>query len=86
MLQLISRTGFEQAVRKHGAERHARVFSSWGQLVTMLFWQLGGVYGHLFCNATAGGVSPWDRRMLLRERPKTGRMLQPSSVGASAAR
>ena len=31
MLQLISRTGFEAAVRKHQAERHARGFSSWGQ-------------------------------------------------------
>jgi hypothetical protein len=42
MLQLISRTGFEQAVRKHRAERHARGFSSWGQFVAMLFCQLGG--------------------------------------------
>jgi hypothetical protein len=42
ILQLISRTGFEQAVRKHKAERHARGFSSWGQFVAMLFCQLGG--------------------------------------------
>jgi hypothetical protein len=42
ILQLISRTGFEQAVRKHQAERHARGFSSWGQFVAMLFCQLGG--------------------------------------------
>jgi hypothetical protein len=41
MLQLISRTGFEAAVRKHRAERHARGFSSWGQFVAMLFCQLG---------------------------------------------
>jgi hypothetical protein len=41
-LQLISRTGFETAVRKHKAERHARGFSSWGQFVAMLFCQLGG--------------------------------------------
>jgi hypothetical protein len=41
MLQLISRTGFEAAVRKHKAERHARGFSSWGQFVAMLFCQLG---------------------------------------------
>lgn len=41
MLQLISRTGFEAAVRKHQAERHARGFSSWGQFVAMLFCQLG---------------------------------------------
>jgi hypothetical protein len=41
MLQLISRTGFEAAVCKHRAERHARGFSSWGQFVAMLFCQLG---------------------------------------------
>ena len=42
MLQLISRTGFDAAVRRHKAERHARGFSSWGQFVAMLFCQLGG--------------------------------------------
>ncbi len=41
MLQLISRSGFDAAVRKHQAERHARGFSSWGQFVAMLFCQLG---------------------------------------------
>jgi hypothetical protein len=42
ILQLISRTGFDAAVGKHKAERHARGFSSWGQFVAMLFCQLGG--------------------------------------------
>jgi transposase len=42
ILQLIPRPEFEQAVRKHKAERHARGFSSWGQFVAMLFCQLGG--------------------------------------------
>lgn len=42
MLQLISRTAFDAAVRKHQAERHARGFSSWGQFVAMLFCQLAG--------------------------------------------
>jgi hypothetical protein len=41
VLQLISRDGFETAVREHAAERHCRGFSSWGQLVAMLFCQLG---------------------------------------------
>jgi hypothetical protein len=40
VLQLISRDGFETAVREHKAERHSRGFSSWGQLVAMLFCQL----------------------------------------------
>ena len=42
MLQLISRAGFDAAVRRHKAERHARGFTSWGQFVAMLFCQLGG--------------------------------------------
>jgi hypothetical protein len=42
ILQLISRSSFELAVRKHQAERHARGFSSWGQFIAMLFCQLGG--------------------------------------------
>jgi len=38
---LISRLEFESAVRKQGAERHARGFSCWGQFIAMLFCQLG---------------------------------------------
>ena len=41
ILQLIPRLEFESAARKHGAERHARGFSSWGQFIAMLFCQLG---------------------------------------------
>jgi len=40
ILQLIPRDRFEAAVREHKAERHARGFTSWGQLVAMLFCQL----------------------------------------------
>jgi Domain of unknown function (DUF4372) len=40
-LQLISRLECESAVRKQGAERHARGFSCWGQFIAMLFCQLG---------------------------------------------
>ena len=40
ILQLIPRDRFEAAVGRHQAERHARGFSSWGQLVAMLFCQL----------------------------------------------
>jgi hypothetical protein len=38
---LIARLEFEAAVRKHQAERHARGFSSWTQMIAMLFCQLG---------------------------------------------
>ena len=41
MLKLISRDEFEGAVKKHCAERHARGFASWTQLIAMLFCQLG---------------------------------------------
>src|SRR2546425_857998 len=41
ILKLFSRGGFEQAVKQHKAERHARGFTSWGQFMAMLFRQLG---------------------------------------------
>jgi Domain of unknown function (DUF4372) len=41
VLGVFSRAEFEQAVRQHGAEHHARGFSSWTQMVAMLFCHLG---------------------------------------------
>src|SRR6266571_7623057 len=41
LLQLFPRLEFEQAVKKHQAERGAKGFTSWGQFVAMLFCQLG---------------------------------------------
>ena len=41
LLQLFPRMEFEQAVKKHQAERSAKGFASWGQFVAMLFCQLG---------------------------------------------
>lgn len=41
ILKLIPRPEFEAAVQKHQAERHARGFSSWTQMIAMLFCQLG---------------------------------------------
>jgi Domain of unknown function (DUF4372) len=41
ILQLIPRPDFEASVKEHKAERHARGFSSWTQLIAMLFCQLG---------------------------------------------
>lgn len=41
VLQLIPRAEFAALVRQHGAERHARGFTCWQQLVAMLFCQLG---------------------------------------------
>jgi hypothetical protein len=41
LLQLFPRLEFEQAVRRHKAEYHARGFTSWGQFIAMMFSQLG---------------------------------------------
>lgn len=41
LLQLFPRSEFESAVRRTGAEYGAKGFSSWSQLVSMLFCQLG---------------------------------------------
>jgi hypothetical protein len=41
MLQLFSREDFQRAVRRSGAERHARGFRCWDQFVAMLFCQFG---------------------------------------------
>ncbi|MDQ2774355.1 MAG: IS4 family transposase [Acidobacteriota bacterium] len=41
VLKLFSRGDLEKAVKEHGAERHARGFTSWGQFMAMLFCQLG---------------------------------------------
>jgi hypothetical protein len=41
VLKLFSRGEFENAVKEHEAERHARGFTSWGQFMAMLFCQLG---------------------------------------------
>ena len=41
LLQLFPRLEFEQAVKKHQADRGAKGFTSWGQFVAMLFCQLG---------------------------------------------
>lgn len=41
ILKIFSRTEFEGLARKHQAERHARGFTCWEQLVAMLFCHLG---------------------------------------------
>ena len=43
VLKLIPRVGFDAAVHKYAAERNAKGFTCWGQLVAMLFCQLGSV-------------------------------------------
>ena len=43
ILKLIPRADFDAAVRRRQAERNAKGFTCWGQLVAMLFCQLGSV-------------------------------------------
>ena len=42
LLKFFQRNEFDKIVRKHGAERHAKGFTSWSQFVSMLFCQLAG--------------------------------------------
>lgn len=54
MLQLFSRVQFERAAIEHRAERHARGFTCWGQLVAMLFCHLGRAQSlHEICGGLA---------------------------------
>jgi hypothetical protein len=59
MLGLIPRTSFHKAVLEHKAERHARGFSSWGQMVAMLYCHLAHSWQPAPQNA--------DAKLLLRE-------------------
>lgn len=54
ILQLFPRSEFEQMVKQHKAERHARGFTCWGQFVAMLFCQLGRAHSlREICNGLA---------------------------------
>jgi len=54
ILQLFPRQQFQQIVQQHQAERHARGFTCWGQLVAMLFLQLAGARSlREICNGLA---------------------------------
>jgi hypothetical protein len=70
ILQLIPRLQFEAKVREHKAERHARGFSSWTQLIAMLFGQLG--HAHSLREIT-GGLAACEgklRHLGVSEPPK----------------
>jgi len=60
ILQLIPRLQFETSVREHKAERHARGFSSWTQLIAMLFCQLGGAQS---LREIAGGLAACEGKL-----------------------
>jgi hypothetical protein len=61
---------FEQLVRKHRAERHARGFSCWGQFIAMLFCQLGQAHS---LREICGGLAACEgklRHLGLPDAPK----------------
>jgi hypothetical protein len=60
LLQLFPRTQFEQAVRRHQAERHMRGFACWGQFVAMLFCQLGRAHS---LREICGGLAATEGRL-----------------------
>ena len=70
LLQLFPRLEFEQWVRQHQAERHARGFTCWGQFIAMLFCQLGQAHS---LREICGGLASCEgklRHLGLSEAPK----------------
>src|SRR3989475_2708363 len=70
LLQLFPRWEFEQLVRRHGAERHARGFTCWGQFIAMLFCQLGQAHS---LREICGGLAACEgklRHLGLPDAPK----------------
>lgn len=68
ILGFIPRLEFAEVVRKHGAERHSKGFSSWAQCVSMLFCQLGQAYS---IREIVGGLGSMPGKSLgLKGAPK----------------
>lgn len=70
ILQFIPRLTFEAQVREHKAERHARGFNSWTQLIAMLFCQLGHAQS---LREITGGLAACEgklRHLGVKEPPK----------------
>jgi hypothetical protein len=70
LLKLIPQPEFEAAVQKHQAERHARGFSSWAQMIAMLFCQLGNAQS---LREITGGLAACEgklRHLGVEEPPK----------------
>jgi DDE family transposase/uncharacterized protein DUF4372 len=70
ILHIFPRWEFEQLVRQHRAERHARGFTCWGQFIAMLFCQLGQAHS---LREICGGLAACEgklRHLGLLESPK----------------
>src|SRR5216117_1642885 len=60
LLQLFPRLEFEQAVKKHKAERGAKGFTCWGQFVAMMFCQLARAHS---LREICGGLAACEGRL-----------------------
>src|SRR5437870_13548394 len=60
LLQLFPRLEFDQAVKKHQADRGAKGFTSWGQFVAMLFCQLGRAHT---LREICGGLASYEGKL-----------------------
>src|ERR1700733_9967629 len=81
LLQLFPRSEFELAVHQHQAERHARGFSSWGQMVAMLFCQMGRAQS---LREICGGLADCEGK--LRHLGGPGSPKRPTFASAHAPR
>lgn len=60
ILQVIPRQEFQSIVQQHKGERHARGFSCWSQLISMLFCQLGRAHS---LREICGGLATCEGRL-----------------------
>jgi hypothetical protein len=83
-LKLIPRPNFDVAVHKHAADRNAKGFTCWGQLVAMLFCQLGSVNS---LRDITNGLTASDgklRHLGLPEAPKRSTLVYANAHRPSA--
>lgn len=70
LLQLFPRLEFEQAVKKHKADKGAKGFTCWGQFVAMMFCQLGRAHS---LREICGGLASCEgklRHLGISDAPK----------------
>ncbi len=61
ILELVPRVKFAEIVRRRGAEKASKGFSSWDQFVAMLFCQLGQAHSLREIVGGLGATTRWLR-------------------------
>ena len=75
LLQLFPRLEFEQSVKKHDAEFHARGFTCWSQFIALLFCQLGRAHT---LREICGGLASCEGKLKhlgVSDAPKTSEVV-----------